>query len=94
VTLRIGSLADQRPLARLAELDSAAPLGQPVLLAEVEGELRAALALSGGAVVADPFYPTADLVDLLRARARQLEAATPTGRSLRSWFQRRHLAWR
>lgn len=36
--------------------------------------LRAALALKGGAVVADPFYPTADLIDLLRARARQLSA--------------------
>ena len=96
VTLRFGSLSDQGPLAALAELDSTAPLAQPVLLAEVDGQLRAALALTGGAVVADPFYPTADLSDLLRARARQLEATTRIRRSrrLRSWFRRRALAWR
>ena len=96
VTLRFGSLADQGPLARLAELDSAAPPAQPVLLAEVDGQLRAALALTGGAVVADPFYPTADLIDLLHARARQLDATPRIRRSrrLRSWFGRRALAWR
>jgi hypothetical protein len=64
VTLRSGTPADRRPLARLAELDSAAPPAQPVLLAEVDGQLRAALALTGGAVIADPFHPTADLIDL------------------------------
>ena len=94
VTLRIGSLADQGPLARLAELDSAAPPPLPVLLAEVDGQLRAALALTGGAVVADPFHPTADLIDLLHARATQLGATLRIRRSrrLRSWFRRRALA--
>jgi predicted amidohydrolase YtcJ len=96
VTLRFGSLADQARLARLAELDSAASPAHPVLLAEVDGQLRAALALTGGAVVADPFYPTADLIDLLRARARQLDASPRIRRSrrLRSWFRRQALAWR
>lgn len=87
VTLRLASPADQRPLARLAELDSSTPPAQPVLLAEVDGQLRAALALTDGTVVADPFHPTADLIDLLRARARQLDA-TPRirhSRRLRSW---------
>jgi hypothetical protein len=74
VTLRFGTPADRRPLARLAELDSVPAPEQPVLLAELDGQLRAALTLRGGAVIADPFHPTADLIDLLRARANQLQA--------------------
>ena len=96
VTLRFGSAADQRSLARLAALDSSTPPAQPVLLAEVDGQLQAALALTGGAVIADPFHPTADLIDLLRARARQLDATPPIARSrgLGSWPRLRALAWR
>ena len=75
VTLRFGASSDARALAHLAELDSAARLEQPVLLAEVDGRLLAALALSDGTVIADPFHPTADLIDLLRARARHLDGA-------------------
>jgi hypothetical protein len=96
VTLRYSTPADQAPLERLAELDSSGPPVQPVLLAEVDGQLRAALALKGGIVVADPFHPTADLIDLLRARARQLDTGlwiTPPRRS-RSWSRLRALAWR
>ena len=96
VTLRLASPADQGPLARLAELDSSTPPMQPVLLAEVDGQLRAALALTDGTLVADPFHPTADLIHLLRARARQLDA-TPRirhSRRLRSWSRLRGLAWR
>ena len=52
VTLRFGSPADQERLARLAELDSSTPPAEQVLLAEVDGQLRAALALIGGAVIA------------------------------------------
>ena len=95
VTLRFGSPADEGPLARLAALDSSAPPAHPVLLAEVDGQLRAAIALTGGAVVADPFHPTADLIDLLRARTRQLEAARIRRfRRARSWPRLGILAWR
>jgi len=96
VTLRFGSPADEAPLARLAELDSARPPAQPVLLAEVDGRVRAAVALSDGSVVADPFYRTAELIDLLRARVRQLDRNVPMKRSgrLRSWAQLRIPAWR
>jgi hypothetical protein len=95
VTLRLASPADQGPLARLAELDSSTPLEQPVLLAEVDGQLRAALALTASTLVADPFHPTADLIDLLRARTRQLDATRSIKRSrrLRSWSGLRGLAW-
>jgi hypothetical protein len=95
VTLRFGSPCDDRALARLAALDSAERLALPVLLAEVDGRVVAALALSDGICIADPFYPTADLLDLLRARAAQLEHAPRTMRSgrLRSWSRRRTPAW-
>jgi hypothetical protein len=73
VTLRFGTAGDEKSLARLAALDSAQPPEQPALLAEVDGQLLAALALSDGTVVADPVHPTVDLIDFLRARARQLD---------------------
>jgi len=95
VTLRFGGPADQRQLARLAELDSATPPAQPVLLAEVDGQIRAVLALTDGTVVADPFHPTTDLIDLLRARARHLGIPRiRRSRGLRSWSRLRALASR
>ena len=45
-----------------------APTG-PLLLAEENGTLRAAIALHGGTVIADPFAPTEHLVALLRRHA-------------------------
>ena len=95
VTLRFASPADQGPLTRLAELDSAASPTQPVLLAEVGGQLRAALVLTDSTLVAHPSHPTADLIDLLRAQARQLDATPSIKRSrrLRSWSGLRGLAW-
>jgi hypothetical protein len=74
---RLSSPGDERALARLAMLDSSTPPAEPVLLARVDGQLLAALALSDGSIVADPFHATADLIDLLRARARQLDGNRP-----------------
>lgn len=91
VTLRFGSLADEDSLAHLAALDSSKPLAHPVLVAEVDGRLLAALALSDGKVVADPFHPTLALIELLRARARQLGVDTRVRRSgrPRAWSRLR-----
>jgi hypothetical protein len=71
-------------------------MAQPVLLAEVDGQLLAALALSDGSVVADPFHRTADLIELLRARAHQLDGNRRARRSfrLRTWSRLRVPAWR
>ncbi len=77
VTIRYAFPDDERALARLATLDSSVALRGPVLVAEVDGELRAALSLSDGAVVADPFHPSAALTELLLARARQLAGSRP-----------------
>ena len=75
VTLRYGFPDDEEAIARLAALDSAEPPRPPILLAEVAGELRAALSLADGSVISHPFYPTRALVDLLGARAQQLQRA-------------------
>ena len=76
LTLRFGGTADSEAIDRLAQLDSRrAPRG-PVLVAEVDGELWAALSLDDQHVVADPFRPTGELVALLVARSRQLRHAS------------------
>jgi hypothetical protein len=76
VTIRMATSADADALSRVAELDSA-PRFRPVpmLVAEVDGELRAAVPLDGGRAIADPFHRTAELVAILTAHARQLAPA-------------------
>ncbi|HTU98632.1 MAG TPA: hypothetical protein VMF14_22460 [Solirubrobacteraceae bacterium] len=82
VTLRYAVFDDAPDLFRLAQLDSAAPLREPILVAEVAGRTTAALSLSENRVIADPFVLTASTVALLRARARQLRGPE---RPLRRW---------
>ena len=43
-----------------------------MLLGEVMERPVAALSLRDGRVIADPFIPTAELVELMRLRARQI----------------------
>ena len=59
VTLRLGVPADDLRLARLAKLDSSGPMTQPILLAELDGALVAAISLSTNAGIADPLHRTA-----------------------------------
>ena len=72
LTVRLATTADRPALARLAGLDEAPAPSGPVLLGVVMQRPVAALSLSDGRVLADPFTPTADLIELLRLRARQL----------------------
>ena len=69
LTLRLADHTDAPVVRRLAQLDSSRPPSGRVLLAVVGSEPVAALAVETGAVVADPFRPTADVVDLLRRAA-------------------------
>ncbi len=69
VVLRLARAEDDADLIRLAALDSARPLSHPALVAEANGALAAALCLSTGRAVADPFVPSAHLVVLLRRHA-------------------------
>jgi hypothetical protein len=79
IMIRPSTEADRLAIVRLAELDSrSAPTGD-VLLAFVDDELRAAVGLGSGDAVADPFHPTAELVELLRMSAGQPEHTTGFG---------------
>ena len=68
VTIRLARTDEAATLAHLAELDSALEPLAPALVAEVAGELLAAISLADGKLVANPFRPTADVVELLRGR--------------------------
>ena len=87
LTVRLAGPADEFGLARLAALDSAAPLRGPALVAEADSRLIAALPLGSGRPIADPFEPTAELLELLEMRKAQLadeNTARPARRRLRS----------
>ena len=87
ITIRPEYPDDELALIRLAALDSAdAPPTRPLLLAEVDGELRAALSLRDGGSIADPFHPTLAVLELLHAHARRTVAPRrrPLARSTRA----------
>jgi hypothetical protein len=73
MVIRMAVPADERALRRLAALDCTRPLRGDALVALLDGEPMAALALGDGRAVADPFARTAELVELLRLRAAQLD---------------------
>ena len=79
VTVRLARPADESGLARLAALDSAEPLRGPALVAEAGSSLIAAIPLGAGRPIADPFEPTAELVELLELRRDQLAAESSRG---------------
>jgi hypothetical protein len=81
VTIRASTHHDRTAILRLAALDSRPAPTADSLLALAGTELRAALPLDGGAPLADPFHPSAEIVDLLRVRVGQM---TPRGRKRRS----------
>jgi hypothetical protein len=72
LTIRRATAADAFALKRLAAIDSAAPPTGDVLLAEMDNELWAAVAVESGSAIADPFRPSGDLVELLRFRAERM----------------------
>jgi hypothetical protein len=69
---RMAVAEDAPNVRRLAALDSQSPLSGPVLMGEINGVPAAAISLSSGRVVADPFRPTAELVATMRLRAAAL----------------------
>jgi hypothetical protein len=74
LTIQQTNNTDTPAVWRLAALDDRRAPHAPALLAYVGGELRAALGLRDGQVVADPFHRTDDIVEMLRVEAR-FEAA-------------------
>jgi hypothetical protein len=72
VVIRVATPADRDELRRLAALDSARALTGTVLVAQSDGEIRAAYSVEERRAIADPFVPTAGLVELVKARAALL----------------------
>ncbi len=66
IRIRQATAQDAFAIRRLAALDDSPVLKGNVLLAEEAGELRAAISLTDGRVVANPFARTRELVDMLR----------------------------
>ena len=73
ITIRQATSDDAFALRRLAALDDARALHGEVLLAEHAGDIRAALSLETGRAIANPFAPTAELVEMLRVERRYVE---------------------
>ena len=74
IRIRAADEQDLTAISRVAGRDSTLLPGGPFLVAEVGDDVRAAISLGDGTVVADPFHRTAELVAMLRIRAREATA--------------------
>jgi hypothetical protein len=75
ITIRPLAEQDVDSVERLAELEERPVPPGPLLLAEIDGTVEAAIGIEGGETVANPFAPTDGAVSLLHVRAAQLRAA-------------------
>jgi hypothetical protein len=72
ISIHLVESDESADLERLAQLsESPSPSGR-ALVAEVDGELWAALQLTTGKMLVDPFRPSSELQQLLSLRAAQL----------------------
>jgi hypothetical protein len=94
VVIRHARPWDAAAVRRLAELDCAAPLHGETVLAVQGDRLVAALSLSDGRVVADPFARTAEAIELLREHAAGLRAGRAAARRAIGDASRRQRALR
>jgi hypothetical protein len=72
VALRLERVSDRRALVELAALDGRALPAGPLVVAEREGRIVAALPVAGGPGISDPFVTTRHIVPLLELRADQI----------------------
>ncbi|HEY7621600.1 MAG TPA: hypothetical protein VH834_17605 [Solirubrobacteraceae bacterium] len=77
IVIRRAVAADLDDLRYLAALDSARALLGDVLVAEADGVIHAAYSVEERRAIADPFHPTAELIQLLEMRAAPLREARP-----------------
>src|SRR3954470_17552507 len=77
IVIRNAQAADEQAIATLGVIDGGhhMPTGH-VLLAEVGGRIRAAVG-SNGAAISDPFWPSAELVSMLRVQTEPEPASPP-----------------
>jgi hypothetical protein len=69
ILIRPAHAGDVDALTKLAALDSKRALEGSAIVAEAEGVLLAAVDTESGRSIADPFRPTAAVVDLLNEHA-------------------------
>jgi hypothetical protein len=72
ITIRPTRPTDMDEVRRVAQRDTRAVPEGELLVAIAQGEIRAAISLTNGEVVADPFHPTEELVRMLRLRREQM----------------------
>jgi hypothetical protein len=77
IVIRSAHSADEQAIAALGVLDGGRhiPKGR-VMVAEVDGRIRAAVG-SNGASISDPFWPSAELVGMLRVHGTPGPAEHP-----------------
>src|SRR5678810_132085 len=77
IVIRSARNADKQAIAVLGVLDGGhdMPEGR-VMVAEVDGRIRAAVG-SNGTAISDPFWPSADLVSMLRVHTEADAAEQP-----------------
>src|SRR5436305_7829555 len=76
--IRLATEEDVRALWQLAQLDSQRPLRGRILIGEIDGTPAAAVSLSDGRMVSDPFQLTGQVTQSLRMRAAALHAVAKT----------------
>jgi hypothetical protein len=83
LSIRTARHEDYASLWTLASLDSRLLPEEPLLVAEADGAIVAALSLETGESIADPFRRTSDIVAMLQLRARQMPESYSSHRILR-----------
>lgn len=69
ILIRSARSDDLGEITRVTGRDTGTLPAEPLLVAEVDGNIRAAVSMTDGEVVADPFHRTAELVAMLKIRA-------------------------
>ncbi len=75
ITIRAARAEDMGDVARVAGRDTEELPAGPLLVAKVSDDVRAAISLSDGTIIADPFHRTTELVEMLKIRAGSVSRA-------------------
>jgi hypothetical protein len=91
VVVRLAGPGDRAAIRRLEQLEGRRLPPEPALVAEAAGRVLAARSLATRALVADPWRPTAELVELLDLRSLHLRGELQRRRGPRALGVRRLL---
>lgn len=80
ITIRPAYADDDAAVRRLAALDDRRVPAGPLVLAEVDGDLRAAVSTADLTAIANPFESTAELVALVQFHIERSRSGPPRSR--------------